>query len=415
MKLITQPFNGQIGNELIHLLESLDFQSLTFVVAFAKNSGVLRLKDPFERFRERGGKVNAYVGIDLGGTSYEALTALLLMTDTLSVVHFDGGQTFHPKIYRFDGKNRKILIVGSSNLTGGGLWTNCESSIVLSVDKSSEKHSSIFQEMETYIATINALKDSRRIITNQNDIDELLQRGYVDKEVALSVRRKNTLQSGKPSDLFGKGISAGLPQLSKELQDESDPNPTLSNIQNAVHPISSSTTRNEGQTLWIETRSMTGGSSNILDLSMKALLERGSAQGTTFDSGDPNFMRGAVEFFGIDPSDINRKKDLTLNFEGIDYTGNTILFPDGENANGTWRLQIKGTDLSGRKITDTFGVKYKKGYLKNKIITFTRIDADDSYYFMTVFPGEMLEEFREASSILARNGVSMRARQIGVL
>ena len=414
MKLITQPFNGQIGNEIIRLLESPDFQSLTFVVAFAKNSGVLRLKDPFECFRKRGGKVNAYVGIDLKGSSYEALTTLLLMTDSLSVVHFDGGQTFHPKIYQFNGKDRETLIIGSSNLTEGGLWTNCESSIVLSVNKSDEKHSSILQEMGTYIATINALKDSRRVITNQNDIEELRQKAYVDKEAALSVRRKKVLQGGQPSGLFGKGISARLPQLSKESQDESDPSLIPSSIHNAAHPTSN-TTRNEGQTLWIETRSMTGGSSNILDLSMRSRLERGCVQGTAFDSGDPNFMRGTVEFFGIEPSDTDRQKNLTLNFEGVDYIGNTILFPRGKKANGTWRLQIKGTDPSGKKITDIFVAKGKKGYLKNKIITFTKVDADDSCYRMEVFSDEMLSKFRDDSSILARNGNSMRARQIGVL
>ena len=92
MELMNQPFTGQLGDRLIELLDSTDFLTLNVAVAFAKNSGVLRIKDSLERFRERGGIVNAYVGVDLGGTSYEALTALLLLCDSLNVVHSETGQ-----------------------------------------------------------------------------------------------------------------------------------------------------------------------------------------------------------------------------------------------------------------------------------------------------------------------------------
>jgi HKD family nuclease len=77
MELMNQPFSGQLGNRLIELLDSPDFHTLDIAVAFAKNSGVLRIKDSLKRFRERGGIVNVYVGVDLGGTSYEALTVLI--------------------------------------------------------------------------------------------------------------------------------------------------------------------------------------------------------------------------------------------------------------------------------------------------------------------------------------------------
>jgi HKD family nuclease len=81
MELMNQPFTGQLGNRLIKLLDSPDYHTLNMAVAFAKNSGVLRIKDSLEKFRERGGRVNVYVGVDLGVTSYEALSALLLCTD----------------------------------------------------------------------------------------------------------------------------------------------------------------------------------------------------------------------------------------------------------------------------------------------------------------------------------------------
>src|SRR5690606_26711518 len=137
MELLNQPITGQLGDRLIESLESEDYQTLNIIVAFAKNSGVLRIKDSLERFRERGGIVNVYVGVDLGVTSYEALTALLLHTDSLNVVHSEKSQTFHTKIYHFLGKEKALIVVGSHNLTGGGLWTNFESSMLIPLDQSS--------------------------------------------------------------------------------------------------------------------------------------------------------------------------------------------------------------------------------------------------------------------------------------
>jgi hypothetical protein len=75
MELITQPFVGQLGNRLIELLESGDYSTLNIMVAFAKNSGVLRIKDSLQSFRKRGASVNVYVGVDLEGTSYDLISA----------------------------------------------------------------------------------------------------------------------------------------------------------------------------------------------------------------------------------------------------------------------------------------------------------------------------------------------------
>lgn len=122
-------------------------------------------------------------------------------------------------------------------------------------------------------------------------------------------------------------------------------------------------------------------------------------------------MRGGVEFFGLNPNDTKKNKNITINFEGIDYEENTILFPVGKNTNGTWRLQIKGVS-SEKKITETFRAKENE-YLVKKIITFTKIQ--DDYYSMSVFPESELENFIAASEILARNGSTINAKRIGLI
>ena len=70
MELMNQPFNGQLGNKLIELLDSQSYHTLNIVVAFAKSSGVLRIKDSLEKFRVRGVKGNVYLVVDFCFTSY---------------------------------------------------------------------------------------------------------------------------------------------------------------------------------------------------------------------------------------------------------------------------------------------------------------------------------------------------------
>lgn len=408
MELMNQPFTGQLGNRLIELLDVPDYHTLNIAVAFAKNSGVLRIKDALERFRKRGGKVNAYVGVDLGGTSYEALTALLLHTDSLNVVHSEKGQTFHAKIYQFVGKDKGLVVVGSHNLTGGGLWTNFESSVLIPVGGPSANEEKLLSGLKDYLEELNSLKDSFMSVRAQDDIDKLLQNGYIFKEVTEQVRRAKAAKADEGRErLFGNGAPAKLPSIATSMKvKEVAPLP--------APPGSIFVPRSdEGQTIWFETKRMTGGSRNILDLSMKSLVERGDPKGTAFDLGDSKFMRGGVEFFGLNPTATDRTKNITLNFEGIDYADNTILFPVGENANGTWRLQIKGASASGRSITDAFRAKGETHYLVEKVITFTKIQGD--YYFMSVFPKSELENFKAASRILARNGSTRNAKQLGLL
>jgi len=412
MELMNQPFSGQLGNRLIELLDSGDFHTLNIAVAFAKNSGVLRVKNALENFRKSGGKVNVYVGVDLGGTSYEALTALLLYTDTLNVVHSEKGQTFHSKIYQFVGDTKGFLVVGSHNLTGGGLWTNFESSTLIPFDGSKGILGQIRGGMDDFIAQLKSLGDSIMSIAAQEDVESLLQNGYVIKEVTEQVRQSNAAKKDETQKrLFGYGVNATLPHLPKSAgKGAATPTPKRSPT-----PASPAAVPDEpvGKTIWFETRSMTGGSRNILDLSMKSLVTRGDPSGTSFDLGDPTVMRGGVEFFGLNPADTNYTTDITLNFDGVDYHGNTILFPTGDNANGTWRLQIKGISQSQTKITDALRAKGENFYLVKKIISFTKVDT--GYYFLSVFPESDLPNFEAASIILARNGATNNARKLGII
>lgn len=130
MEILNQPFDGQLGNILIEKM-SENYSKLIIFSAFAKNSGVLRLKPTIEQFKQNGGHVEAFIGVDAHGTSYEALLNLFELCDELYIIHSESSTTtFHSKVYMLiNNENCVWMSVGSNNLTGGGLWSNFESAV----------------------------------------------------------------------------------------------------------------------------------------------------------------------------------------------------------------------------------------------------------------------------------------------
>lgn len=441
MNLLSQPFNGQLGEDLNESLDSGDFHSLSIVVAFAKNSGVLRLREAMRRFRERGGELHLYVGVDMNGTSYEALSNLLPIATTLRVIHDENGQTFHTKLFNFTGEGHSTLIVGSHNLTLGGLWTNYESSLRLDLDHSDAKDLKVQQNVSAYLKCLQELSGTVKLLGDQDEIQELLANRYVEKEVKTLIRRRREFESVSRTPLFGAGPRAHVPSLppvesgeptSRSVASAADGadtrpkesmRPTSHIPESPAGPDSSANgdsdrTNESGEpTLWLETRKMTGGSRNIIDLSKTSLLRSGDVAGTQFELENPALMRGAVEFFDVDPEDTSREKEIIINFEGTDYAGNTIKFPSGEHANGTWRVQLKGTSADGAKLTQAFKELTEDGgneyLLPEKIVTFTKLRTD--YYYFSVFLETEVEEFLEVSEVTAYNGRNTTARRLGIL
>ena len=101
-ELLNQPFDGQLGDILINKLNGLNgnYEKCTIISAFAKNSGVLRMKPALEQFKQRGGEIDAYIGVDAHGTSYEAVLNLFHLCDRLYIIHSESNSTtFHSKMY----------------------------------------------------------------------------------------------------------------------------------------------------------------------------------------------------------------------------------------------------------------------------------------------------------------------------
>ena len=119
------------------LLESLEWASdVRIATAFAKGSGVSKLLGSFERVLSRGGEIQVVYGLDFRITDPEAIDEFHRLADANpgSVTHYaysDWGlalsHSFHPKLYVCaSSEGNAHVLLGSSNLTQGGLWDNFE-------------------------------------------------------------------------------------------------------------------------------------------------------------------------------------------------------------------------------------------------------------------------------------------------
>lgn len=116
-----------LENEMQALLKRSE--NVSIAVAFLKNSGMELIKKRIEESKNSGTKISIVTGLDFGITDSESLRELLDMGVSCNVVN---DINYHPKMYIFEtGGDSATMIVGSSNLSKGGLSTNYETNIIV--------------------------------------------------------------------------------------------------------------------------------------------------------------------------------------------------------------------------------------------------------------------------------------------
>ena len=405
MNILNQPFDGQLGDILIEKM-SENYSRLMIFSAFAKNSGVLRLKPAIEQFKQNGGYVEAFIGVDAHGTSYEALLNLFELCDDLYVIHSESStMTFHSKVYMLTNNEDCVWIsVGSNNLTGGGLWSNFESAVYFDATADDDSTVSINSLVEQY-------KDDEypcsKHIESEEDLQALLNSDYIRREIRIHIEnrttRRNYRQNQELQVMFGTQAGVRIPQMPHNTI------PTI--IQNTqrneqVRAIQNITETDVTERMWFETRALTGGSRNILDLSKLGVPVQGSGVGTRYETDKNNIVLGSIAFFDIQPDNTAVKKNITINYEGVDYHSCTIKFAPN---NGSWRLQLKGVSAADEKIHLIEG----RDWLRYKVIILEKIRTD--YYVMSVLDNDQIDILKSQSIFAATNGSTANSKQYGLL
>lgn len=141
--------SGRIGDYLTGNLAE-PWTSFRAAVAFVKRSGTRHIAPALAAFA-RTSAVEIIAGIDHGGTSAEGLQDLLdavFPAGRVIVFHNRLPVTFHPKIYLFKTAHTADILVGSGNLTEGGLFTNYEAAVRISLDMAEPRDAAVLRSVE---------------------------------------------------------------------------------------------------------------------------------------------------------------------------------------------------------------------------------------------------------------------------
>lgn len=394
------------GNFIIDSFESENYTSFNAFAAFVSTGGLKNIIDQMLAFREAGGEIKLYLGVNLNATSKEALEKLIEHEIESYVIYSPNNIIYHPKIYAFEGDETTRAIIGSSNLTESGLFQNIEASVCVDFNSDDENGREFLADIyDHFNAIINQEHPSCQLLTPEV-LEILIESNVVLSEAASRAKtnrinkefgQKETKVNTRLLELFGKVKAKRPPKgfrkkvVKKELIAEEETN--------EVNVVDETTELVAGS-MWIETRKMTGGSRNILDLSKSGKLE-----------GEDRF--GSVEYFGINAFDYDLTKGINIIFGENIYSGNTIFYPDGAKKNGTWRIRLNGETEDGQKIT-TFSKPSlgENGGFQNKILLFTKID--DTNFKLEILEQDEMQRLIENSADWAKGG-SGNGRAYGII
>ncbi|HEX8151204.1 MAG TPA: phospholipase D family protein [Pyrinomonadaceae bacterium] len=150
--------HNSVGEILKELLadNSKEFHAVKFLMAFVNLSGLSYIRDSIEDFYDDNGTLEFIIGLDNGVTTYEALKYLNARFPRASLFLFQDQSAeiiFHPKVIILEGRETTVCIVGSANLTLGGLHSNFEGAVMLEADN---------QDDEEHVRSIATLWDTFR-------------------------------------------------------------------------------------------------------------------------------------------------------------------------------------------------------------------------------------------------------------
>ena len=221
-RLLAQPFVD--GSDLRDFLSCISadetFMRLRIVVAWAKRSGLQRAESDLRRISARGGSLELVVGISEGGATRQGLELAREIFDSVHVVHDRSGRTFHPKLYVAEGTERAIVMIGSNNLTAGGIYFNYEVGSILELDLDDTEDCEYLEAVDDLIVKImtdnnicieltddvlyELISNSRFRIGNEDDNRALRLSGVPeDLDTDVDIEVLGTSASGAPS-IFGK-------------------------------------------------------------------------------------------------------------------------------------------------------------------------------------------------------------------
>ena len=170
--------------------------------AFASRDGVDYLieDEVIQEFMRKGGEINLLVGLDAvtNQSTLERLQELERKNERFQSRVFwnETAGLFHPKLSDFsDASGSRTLIIGSGNLTPGGLMANYESYAVITTESDEEMDVSAIDEfMERHVNEIRSIDNEAFERAAQNLVRPIKGSRQASKKSIIKLRRPKILR-----------------------------------------------------------------------------------------------------------------------------------------------------------------------------------------------------------------------------
>jgi HKD family nuclease len=209
MDFVAQPIGRfRLGDYLLDNLQNKQWSLFRISVAFVKNSGVKHIYSLLSDFQKRG-QCKISVGIDNGVTTYEGLVNLLDAIGSKSelwIFHNENSSSFHPKVYLFANDQSADFIVGSGNLTEGGLFTNYEAFLRVSLDLQNIEDKQQYDEIISYLDYWIDPSTGCAIQAALPFLNDLRDNEYLPTENQIRQARKEKSQQARERGQKAKGF-----------------------------------------------------------------------------------------------------------------------------------------------------------------------------------------------------------------
>ncbi|MCY4350415.1 MAG: hypothetical protein OXC25_11275 [Thiotrichales bacterium] len=212
MDFLAQPTGSLRLGEWLNSNLTKDWGEFRAAVAFVKRSGVRHIARRLTEFA-RAHRAEFIVGVDHQGTSYEGLKGLMdavSPTGRVVVFHNRLPHTFHPKVYMFKSPECAEIVVGSGNLTAGGLYTNYEGGLRIALDLSNEPHREVLECIDAALDGWSNTDGGTSTDLNTERLEWLAQSGLVLTESQMA---SSTDESGGAVGAASSGGDGGAFQF----------------------------------------------------------------------------------------------------------------------------------------------------------------------------------------------------------
>ncbi len=216
-------FTDNIKQNLLEVLNQTipKAKEIKFAVAFMKYSGFMLIEESINKCLTSRRNIEFLVGLDFRTTEPKILRLLKRLSDENPLIKcycfsdpsFRDTPVYHPKLYLLNDGRNATIIMGSSNLTEGGLKNNVEVNAVITASLGEEIVSDVYElysrlkfhqsRFEPDLEYIDKYEEAYKRVKNRN-IEALQNRGTI--EIIRRLKEKeNILPKPIPtkSELFG--------------------------------------------------------------------------------------------------------------------------------------------------------------------------------------------------------------------